>query len=373
MLKDAALLTLQIQKTALEHGMSLKDASAFNIQFHKGRPILIDSLSFEKYDEGKPWIAYKQFVEHFLCPLSLMSLVDIRSNRLMSIFLDGLPVDLVSSMLPAKSKFNLSLLFHIHAHASAQKKNANKKLGSKLQERTFSKRALLGLLGNVEGAVKGLKWAPVGTQWEDYYEEEKNNYRTDAMKHKATLVEQYLKTTKPKIVWDMGANTGFFSKIAAKDPNTQVISCDIDYGALEKNYHDVKASGASNILPLFSDFTNPTPAVGWENEERDSLIQRGPADTVLALALTHHLAISNNLPFSNIASGFAKIAKTLIVEFIEKKDSQVQILLANRKDIFTHYTKEDFEQGFQRYFTIKKATAIKSSKRILYLMERKYY
>lgn len=371
MLKDAALLTLKIQKIALGYGMSLKDASAYNIQFLEGQPVLIDSLSFEKYDEGKPWIAYKQFVEHFLCPLSLMSAVDVRSNRLMSVFLDGIPVDLTSSMLPVRSKLNLSLLFHIHAHASSQKKNSNKQLGKKLQERSFSKRALLGLLDNLEGAVKSLKWAPSGTQWEDYYEEEKNNYKSESLKHKATLVEEYLKFAKPKTIWDMGANTGFFSKIAAKQKGAQVISFDIDFGALEKNYYDMRQSATKNLLPLFSDFTNPTPAVGWENEERESLLNRGPADAVLALALTHHLAISHNLPFAHIASGFAKAGKYLIVEYVDKKDSQVQILLANRKDIFTHYTQTDFEQEFEKYFKIKKATPIRGSKRILYLMERK--
>lgn len=370
MLKDAALLTLQIQKISLEHNMSLKDASAFNIQFLKGKPILIDSLSFEKYDEGKPWIAYKQFVEHFLAPLALMSMVDVRSGRLLSVFLDGIPVDMASSMLPLKSKFNINLLFHIHAHASSQKKNSDKKLGGKLQERSFSKRSLLGMIDNLEGVIKNLKWSPSGTQWEDYYEEEKNNYKSESLRHKATLVEEYIKITKPKLVWDMGANTGFFSNIAAQK-GINVISFDVDFGALEKNYYDVKSSARENILPLFSDFTNPTPSVGWENEERESLRQRGPADTVLALALTHHLAITHNLPFGHISSGFAKVGKHLIVEYVDKLDSQVQILLANRKDIFTHYTQKDFEDSFKEFFIIKKATPIKGTKRILYLMERK--
>ncbi len=371
MLKDAALLTLGIQKIALKHGMSLKDASSFNIQFLKGQPVLIDSLSFETYEEGLPWIAYKQFVEHFLCPLALMSMVDIRLNRLMSVFLDGIPVDLTSQMLPTRSKLNLSLLFHIHAHASSQKKNSDKKLGSKLQERKFSKRALLGLLDNLEGAVKSLKWVPVGTQWEDYYEEDKNNYKSESLRHKAQLVEEYIKFSKPQSVWDMGANTGIFSRIAASKKGTEVISFDIDYGALEKHYLKIKESEIKNILPIFSDFTNPTPDTGWENEERDSLIKRGPADMIMALAFIHHLAIPHNLPFSYIASGFAKIGKNLIVEFIDKKDSQVQILLANRKDIFSNYTKEDFEQEFKKYFKILKATPIKNTKRTLYLMERK--
>lgn len=370
MLKDAALLTLQIQKLAIEHGMSLKDASAFNIQFFEGKPILIDTLSFEKYDEGKPWVAYKQFVEHFLSPLYLMAKVDIQLAKISSVFLDGVPLELTSHILPFKTRLNLHLLIHIHAHANTQKKYSDKKLGEKLNVKSFTKNSLLGLIDNLEGAVKRAKWSPKGTQWEDYYEEDKNNYNTTSLDSKGSLVDKYLKLVKPKIVWDMGANTGYFSRIAAK-LGASVLSFDVDYGALEKNYHQVVKNNEKNILPLFSDLTNPTPAVGWINEERDSLFQRGPADAVLALALIHHLAISHNVPFDHLAACFAKMGNNLIIEFIEKEDSQIQILLANRKDIFTEYTKENFEKAFGEYFTIKQSQKIPQSLRTLYLMEKK--
>lgn len=370
MLKDAALLTLNIQKIALRHNMSLKDASAFNIQFVKGKPILLDTLSFEVYEEGKPWVAYKQFVEHFLVPLALMSYVDVRLNRLSSLYLDGIPVDLGADILPFKARFKPSLLFHIFAHAASSKKYEAKKLEKKHRGRKFSKNALLGMIDNLEGAVKGLKWNPHGTQWEDYYEEDKNNYKTESMRHKGELVFKFIKEINSKTVWDMGANTGHFSRIAGKQ-GAQVVAFDVDFGAIEKAYRDVKKRGEENILPLFSDFTNPTPGLGWMNQERMSLVERGPADTVLALALIHHLAISHNLPFSYLAQGFAKIGKYLIIEFVDKKDSQVQILLSTREDIFPHYTKEDFEREFEKLFTIQEKVSIKGSLRTLYLMEKR--
>lgn len=370
MLKDAALLTLQIQKIAIQHGMSLKDASAFNIQFFHGKPILIDTLSFEKYEEGKPWVAYKQFVEHFLAPLAVMSYVDVRLGRLGNAFLDGVPVDLAAHMLPLKARLNPRLLFHIFAHAATKQKYSNKKLGNKLQEKKFSKRALLGLLDNLEGAVKSLKWKGESTEWEDYYEKDKNNYKAASIGHKEDLVRRFVKKTKAKTVWDLGGNTGRFSAIAA-ETGAEVVSFDIDYGALEKNYHDIKSSGTENVLPLFFDMTNPTPSLGWEGKERLSLFERGPADTILALALIHHLAIPHNVPFEYLASAFSRLGKHLIVEFIEKKDSQVQILLANRPDIFDHYTKVDFEHSFEKYFTIIEKSAIQGSLRTLYLMEKK--
>lgn len=370
MLKDAALTTLEIQKRALAHGMSLKDASAFNIQFFEGHPVLIDTLSFEKYEEGKPWIAYKQFVEHFLTPLSLMSYVDVRLNRMSAVYLDGIPVDLAASMLPFKAKLKPSLLFHIFAHAKSSKKYSDKKLDKTVKQRKFSKHALLGLLDNLEGAVKSLTWKPEGTEWEDYYEEDKNNYKSESLKHKGELVESYLKSIKAKCVWDMGANTGHFSRIA-KGTGAQVLSFDIDFGAIEKNYRDIKKHSEKQMLPLFSDLTNPTPAVGWENKERLSLFERGQADCVMALAFIHHLAIPHNVPFSYLAETFSKMGSHLIIEFIEKDDSQVQILLANRKDIFDNFTKKDFESEFEQFFKILKATPIKGSKRTLYLMQKK--
>lgn len=369
MLKAAALLTLTIQKIALEYSMSLKDASAFNVQFLEGKPILIDTLSFEKYEEGKPWIAYKQFVEHFLTPLALMSLTDIRLNRLSALFLDGIPVDLASHLLPFRSRFKPSLLLHIYAHSSSQKRFSQKKLTDTQKKHSFSYQALRGLLDSLEGAIKGLKWSPTGTQWLDYYEEN-NNYNDVSLKQKAELTRGFLESIRPKTVWDMGANTGFFSRIATRN-GALVISFDNDYGALENNYMEMVENQEKNILPLFCDLTSPSPALGWANQERPSLFQRGTTDVTLALALIHHLAIAQNIPLGYIASLFSQFSNYLIIEFVPKEDSQVKKLLMNREDIFSGYTQEGFEKAFKEFFKIKGVRPINDSKRILYLMEKK--
>ena len=125
-LQDAALATLAIEKKALEHGMSLKDASAYNIQFRGSRPVLIDTLSFERYREGEPWVAYRQFCQHFLAPLALMSHTDVRLGQLLRVYIDGVPLDLASRLLPGKTKLSLGLATHIHLHAQAQRKYADK-------------------------------------------------------------------------------------------------------------------------------------------------------------------------------------------------------------------------------------------------------
>ena len=364
-LKDAALLTLKIQKIALTHEMSLKDASSYNVQFKNSKPVFIDTLSFEKYIEGKPWIAYKQFCQHFLGPLSLMSLKDIRLNQLLKTNIDGIPLDLVSSLLPFSTRLKPSLLLHLHLHAKSQKHYSNKTINK--NNAFISKNSLLGLVDSLETTINGLHWNPHGTVWADYYEN--TNYTSDSFKHKQELVASFLDKNKTKSLLDLGANEGVFSRLAS-DKNISTISCDMDPGSIEKSYLTSKKNNL-NILPLLLDLTNPSSDIGFNNEERSSIWKRISCDTVMALALIHHLAISNNLPLDTIAKFFSSICKSLIIEFVPKNDSQVQKLLANREDIFINYTQKDFEKTFNQYFLIIDSAQIKESQRTLYNMQKK--
>jgi len=365
-LKNAALTTLKIQKQALKHGLILKDANAFNIQFFKGKPLLIDTLSFEKYISGKPWIAYKQFCQHFLAPLALMSYTDVRLNQLSRIYLDGIPLDLTSTLLPNHTRLKFSLLSHIYFHRRFQKHFSDKPMTEAKKSHKFSQTSMMGLVESLESSVKKLNWKPKGTEWVNYYKD--MNYSIDALDHKKELVDEILEKINPKIVWDFGANIGLFSQIAS-NKGIQTISFDIDPAAVEKNYQESIKKGNKNVLPLLLDLTNPSPNIGWENQERMSILERGPADTGLALALIHHLAISNNLPFNKIAHFFYKACKSLIIEFVPKNDSQVKRLLSTREDIFPSYTQQAFENEFQKYFTTQNCVNIKDSKRTLYFMK----
>ncbi len=366
-LKDAALTTLKIQKIALNFGMSLKDCSAYNIQFRNGKPILIDTLSFEKYREGEPWVAYRQFCQHFLAPLALMSYRDIRLNQLLRIYIDGVPLDLASSLLPFHTFFRFSLLSHIHIHAKSQKHFAGKK--AKMGGRKMNRLSFLGLIDSLESAIKRLRWNPKGTEWAEYYNN--TTYSAEGFEQKRQFVAECLCKIRPKSVWDLGANVGIFSRIAG-NKGILTISFDIDPAAVEKNYLECVAKGETNILPLLLDLTNPSPGIGWQNEERMSLIQRGPADMVLALALIHHLAISNNVPLNRIAEFFSKVCNSLLVEFVPKDDPQVQRLLSTREDVFSDYTQQVFEEEFGRYFTIQSSVKIRDSKRTLFLMQKRH-
>jgi SAM-dependent methyltransferase len=367
-LKDAALATLSIQKRALKVGMSLKDASAYNIQFVMGRPVLIDTLSFETYQEGEPWVAYRQFCQHFLAPLALMAFRDVRLGQLLRVFIDGVPLDLASTLLPIRSRWRLGLVTHIHLHASAQKRYADVAISEARAGRKMSREALLSLIESLRATICKLEWTPSGTEWADYYAE--NNYTDAAFEHKKNLVGDWLSRIEAKKVLDLGANTGFFSRCAS-EIGASVISADSDPAAVEVNYRLVKENKEQNLLPLVVDLTNPSPAIGWQNLERDSFLKRGRVDVTLALALVHHLAISNNVPLGRVAAFLAAFSEWLIVEYVPKNDFQVQRLLKSRLDIFSEYTQSGFEEAFKSCFTILESSIIRDTERCLYLMRRK--
>lgn len=364
-LKDAADLTLEIQERALARGFTLRDSSAYNVQFHNGRPVLIDTLSFEPLEEGRPWAAYKQFCEHFLLPLTLMSSRDVRCGVLLRTYLDGIPLDLGSGLLPRRSWARLSTLLHIHLHALAQRRYSGSRTPSTGKGRTISRQRLTTLVKNLRAAVRNLSWRAAGTEWADYATD--NNYSEAAAQAKRKMVIGHLRAAGARTVWDIGANTGEYSR-AAREVAPQVVSFDVDPAAVERNYRRVRKDGEAGILPLLLDLTNPSPSQGWAGRERLSLEERGPADAVLALALIHHLAIGHNLPLENIARYLARLGGWLIIEFVPKSDSQVHRLLVSRPDIFPGYTRECFEEAFARHYTIMAADRVPDSERWLYCM-----
>jgi ribosomal protein L11 methylase PrmA len=363
-LKAAALLTLEIARTALDHGMVLKDASAYNVQFTGAVPVFIDTLSFETYREGEPWIAYRQFCQHFLAPLALMSRVDVRLSGLLKSHLDGVPLDLASALLPGRTKLSFRYLTHIHLHARSQRAFADRPV--RAREVRVGKLAVIGLVESLAKAVAALDWEPAGTEWADYYEN--TNYATESMGSKEALVASYVERAAPRTVWDLGANRGVFSRIASR-AGAYTVAFDVDPAAVEKNFRRGATEKDRTVLPLVLDATNPSPALGWENDERSSLVARGPADAVLALALVHHLAIGNNVPLDRVASFLARLGRWLVVELVPKEDSQVERLLASREDVFPDYHREGFESAFGERFEIVDSSPVEGTARTLYLMK----
>jgi ribosomal protein L11 methylase PrmA len=222
-----------------------------------------------------------------------------------------------------------------------------------------------GIIDSLESAVKRLRWKAARSTWSDYYDQ--TNYSAEALDEKARLVRAFLERVKPANAWDLGANTGRFSRIAA-DLGIRTVAADVDALAVEHHYQALRSRRDTRVLPLVMDLANPSPAIGWRNNERRAFIERGPVDVALALALIHHLAIANNVPLESSARFFADIARALIIEFVPKSDSQVAPMLATREDIFGDYTREGFEAAFGRVFTIEASERIAGAERTLYLM-----
>lgn len=363
-LKDAALLTLRIQREALARGMALRDASAHNIQFTCARPILIDTLSFGQYEDGAPWIAYRQFCQHFLVPLLLMSRVDARLGLLSREHLDGVPLDLGASLLPKATRWRPSIALHVHLHAASIRRHADTTVASSTPKRV-SRQGLLGLIDNLESLIAKLDCRLDRGAWWDY--EKTHGYDAEARADKERLVME-LAGRSPGKVWDLGANTGRFAELVAPAAE-HVVAMDLDHGAVERHWRRRRAAPAE-ILPLVMDLTNPSPDLGWAQQERDGLAARGPADTILALALVHHLAIGNNVPLPRIAAWLAGLGRRVIVEWVSKEDPQTQRLLASRQDIFDSYTEAALIEGMSVAFTLTHRDAVLGTGRSLLLFER---
>lgn len=366
-LKDAALLTLKIQKEAISYGMSLKDASCYNVQFNHGKPVFIDTLSFEEFNSEMPWVAYRQFCQHFLAPLALMSMTDVRMNKLLVTNIDGIPLALASKLLPFFSKLKWGLLVHIFLHSKWQNRYEGNCDSSYKSSTKFSLTKHEALIDSLMSTILSIKQPSDKTEWEDYYSN--TNYSDTSFEHKKKMVSEFIDIAAPAIVWDLGANTGEFSRIASQK-GISTVAFDIDSNAVEQNYTLARKYKDNYILPLIQDLTTPSPSIGFNLEERDGLKKRANADLIMALALIHHLAISNNLPFENIAEFFASLAPYLIVEFVPKEDSKVHILLLTREDIFPNYNKEEFEKAFSRHYKIEKVVDVANTERTLYLMSK---
>ena len=329
-------------------------------------PILIDSLSVERLNPAEPWAAYRQFCQHFLAPLALMARRDVRCGLMLRDHLDGIPLDLASTLLPARTRLSVGLASHVHLHARAQRRFATADPPARRAGGMGATRRA-ALLDSLRRTIEGLRWNPHGTEWADYDRE--TPYSDEGTLAKEAIVDAMLREAGGAVAWDLGANVGRFSAIAAR-LGRRVVAWDSDHAASERHYQSLKSSGETSVLPLVQDLVNPSPGLGWAGAERAGFVDRSDADVVLALALVHHLAIANNVPLEAIASLFARLAPNAIVEFVPKDDPMVRRLLGSRRDVFADYSQDGFERAFGTRFRIVARVPIADSTRVLYRLER---
>jgi hypothetical protein len=368
--KHAALLTLKIQKLCLENNFILKDSSAFNITFHEGKPIFIDTLSFDFYQENNPWLAYKQFIMHFLGPLVLTKYFGQDHLKILSQNLEGISLQKLSKLLPFKSYLSPTILTNIHLLAKYDKKYESDK---KTVNNNLSKASQIKLLDGLYDFISNLL-VDEKTEWDHYYNQ--INYDNVAYQFKKEVVKNWFLAIKGKSLIDIGGNDGTFSR-ELNDLGKLIIVADVDPNAVEQNYKQVLKNKEKMILPIVADVLNLSANYGFNNEERFSFIDRvkdSNLDGCLALAVIHHITLSGNIPFSLSAKFFSKMAPNLLIEFPNRSDSWVQFLLDSKREFKNHfdfYNEENFEKEYSVYFEIINKQKIASSERILYSLKRR--
>ena len=370
--KAAALLTLKLQKFCLEHNFSLKDASAFNITFHKGNAIFIDTLSFDFYTEDKPWRAYKQFVSHFFGPLLLAHYHGADMLKLLSNYSDGIPVKIVASMLPFKTKLNPFLYSNIHLLAKFEDKH-NEDYKGEAKVAKLSKKGQLNIITSLYSFIKKLELKEQ-SEWGNYYD--KINYSDTAFQQKERIINKWISSINAKTLIDVGGNDGTFVR-RIHTQLEQTLVCDIDNNAVDYNYKALVKNKESFMTPFVLDVLNPSAAIGFNNKERFSFLKRiadFSPDVTLALAVIHHMSLSGNITFAMSAEFFASFSKYLIIEFPKRGDSWVTRLLNSKddfKDHFEFYNETAFESYYSKYFSTIEKLDIEDSKRVMYLLKAK--
>ena len=368
--REAALHTLRLEKYLLKKGFCLKDASAFNIAFQADKPIFIDTLSIEDYVPNSPWNAYKQFVQHFVAPLVLASYEGPQVLREMQLHRDGFPIADAVQRLPMWSRLSLGINTHLRLVAKFENTTDDRNAKNHV-EPTLSLSKRTKVLDSLYAMLQDLT-CKGASEWGTYYDDQLN-YKDQSLLHKRSLVSTWCEALNSARVLDLGGNTGMFLKCIENLQHGLVV--DIDYNALDAGR---KSQTQCAYLDYhWADFTNPTPALGFNGAERASVITRWSnyaPDVTLALALVHHLSLTGNIPFSMQAESLSRFAQTLILEFPSREDSWVQFLLDSKREnkgLFDWYSQERFENEYGQHYTIVKSEAIASSHRTLYLMQIK--
>ena len=367
-LKAAALLHLDIQIAALDKGVTLTDASAYNVQFRGAAPVFIDHLSFREYEDGEFWAGHRQFCEQFINPLLLQSVLGVPHNAWYRGALDGIGVEELARVLPWRSRFSWNVLTNVFLQARLQKSPASSDAARKAATRRLPRLGFEQMLRGLRKWLAGLEPAARNKSvWQDYATD--NSYADEEAARKRQFVASFVAAVKPPLMLDIGCNTGDYSELALQSGAEYVVGFDFDPGALEQGMRRAQ-NRQLDFLPLHLDACNPSPEQGWLQTERRGFLQRANGDAMLALALIHHLAIARNTPLDQTVDWLVARAPVGVIEFVPREDAMVQRLLQLREDLFDDYEPSVFEALLADRAKIYKSEQVAESGRTLYWYDR---
>jgi ribosomal protein L11 methylase PrmA len=366
MLQDAALLQLDLTLAGLEHDLMVKDASAYNVQFHGSRPVFVDVGSFERLREQELWVGYRQFCMQFLFPLWLQAHRNVAFQPLLRGALDGIPATQVRAMSSLRDAFRRGYLTHVHLQARLDRRDAGARprLQAQLARPGVGTRLIRANVTKMRRLVGGLRWAPASGVWTTYGAS--NSYSAEDAARKDAFVASVASTRRWPLVYDLGCNNGRHARIVATHADT-VVALDADPGTVELLYRDLREAGESTILPLTMNLADPSPGLGWRGVERGPLLERGRPDLVLALALVHHLSIAGNVPLRGVVDWLASLGAPMVVEFPTRDDPMVVRLLSAKRDgLHADYERAEFERCLRERFHVSRTEVLGSGTRVLY-------
>ncbi|MDB5392483.1 MAG: hypothetical protein JWM11_8129 [Planctomycetaceae bacterium] len=373
MLRDAARLHLELLSEALDEGVTLKDGTAYNVQWLGTRPIFIDVVSFERLLPGQAWAGYRQFCQTFLYPLLLQAYKNVPFQPWLRGRLDGITPQECRNLMSLRDFFRKGVASHVWMHAwlGSQRAVEEQEASKALKNAGFSKDLIRANVQGLLKLVKSLNWAQRASTWSHYAEA--NGYTAEDRRRKEDFVRRAIHSRSWKLVWDVGCNTGTYSRIAAENADL-VLAMDGDHYTVERLYQSLKSNPtrrSGSILPIVNNVVDSAGGLGWRGTERKSLADRGRPDLCLCLALIHHLVIGHGVPLRELLSWFAEMETSLVIEFIDKNDPMVHRLLRGRRDSYTDYDQQFFEKTLAEFFTVVSSEKLESGTRILYFAERR--
>jgi SAM-dependent methyltransferase len=365
MLQDAALLQLDLLLAALDEEMTIKDASAFNIQWKGVRPVFVDVASFQRLLPGETWVAYRQFCRLFLYPLLLQAYRNVPFQPWLRGNLDGIDADVCRRLLCGRDYLKPGVLTHVYLQARAQAAYASSRrdVRADLRAAGFDTRLIRANATRLRALITGLKWKEQRSVWSEY--ERCGHYEAADAAQKRDFVRRVATAREWNLVWDLGCNLGTFSRLAAERAR-YVVALDADHLAVDRFYRSLREDGIQTILPLVGNLADPSPDLGWRNLERQRLTRRGRPDLVLCLALIHHLVISANIPLTEFLQWLGELGADLVIEFVTRDDPMVRALLRNKDDQYTDYDQALFDRELASRFTLVRRQPLGSGTRILY-------
>jgi SAM-dependent methyltransferase len=367
MLKDAALLQLDLLRAALREGVTLKDASPYNVQWRGAWPVFIDVGSFEPLREGEPWAGYRQFCTLFLYPLLLQAYKDVPFQPWLRGSIDGITPQQCRNLLSFRDLFRRGVFTHVVLHSRLDRKYADKTRDVKreLKSAGFRKELIEANVRGLERLVRRLEWRTAASAWSDY--SATNPYSEADAGRKAQFVQEASSTRRWQLAWDLGCNDGHYTRLIAADAR-YVVAVDADPSPVQTLYEALKSEGATTILPLVGNLADPSPGLGWRGVERRTLPERGRPDLTLCLALVHHLAISGNVPLKDFLTWLRELDTTLVIEFPTRDDPMVKNLLARKREgSHPDYHREWFDRCLEELFEVERSEELASGTRVLYL------